>query len=233
MIDVEGLSFSYNGGQFHLKDVSFEIKKGEIVALIGPSGAGKTTLLRCLNGLYESTGQIRINGINVRQCPRIQRQIGMVFQNFNLLQRSTILQNVLWGRLGKKKWFQTFNKKDIEIAKDAINKVGLSRMENKRVDKLSGGQQQRVGIARALTQEPAILLADEPVSNLDIRTKRDILELLSTIREDTGLTILVSVHNLDILDNIINRVIAINSGGVVYDGNIKNLDDKKINEIFT
>jgi len=236
MLSVKGLSFSYkkaNGTQFHLENISFEIKQGEIVALIGSSGAGKTTLLRCLNGLYKSEGEIEIDGISIKQYPKVQRQIGMIFQNFNLLQRSTVLQNVLWGRLGWKRWFNQFNKDDIEIAIDSIKKVGLSGVTDRRVDSLSGGQQQRVGIARVLTQKPVILLGDEPVSNLDIKTKEEILNLLSDIRKDIGLTTLISLHDLNILKGMLSRVIAINNGRIVYDGDIKYLDNRKINEIFT
>ena len=177
MLEIRNLTKVYDDGTVALKNVSFTVEDGAFLGVIGLSGSGKSTLLRCINRLIDPTeGQIIWNGIDVTaaksdELRRIRRQIGMVFQHFNLVKRSQVITNVLSGRLGYvSPWnslFNRFSAKDRQRARDALDRLGIANQAEKRADELSGGQQQRVGVARALMQEPKMILADEPVASLD------------------------------------------------------------------
>ena len=225
-------------------NINLRIGDGEIVAVIGISGAGKSTLLRCINRLLEPTsGEVFIDGEDILHCSErkaqaMRRKIGMVFQNFNLLQRSLVIHNVLMGRLGyistlRSLFFgRAYSRDDVDIALDCLRWVGIEDLAYRRADALSGGQQQRVGIARALAQEPSIILGDEPVSNLDPTRAREIMNLLSEIHQREGMTTVISLHNIEIAKEYASRIIGLVKGEVVFDGKPAELTDEKIVEIF-
>ena len=224
-----------------LDDVNFSVDKGEFLVLIGLSGSGKSTLLRCINRLVEPTsGRVRFNGIEITSLPqkelrRVRREIGMIFQQFNLVKRSTVLANVLAGRLGYVPTWQTllgrFPKEDLERARRALERVGLLEKMYVRADQLSGGQQQRVGIARALMQEPKLLLADEPVSALDPATSHSILKYVEEMNKE-GVTVICSLHFLSLARRYGKRIIALKDGKVVFDGEPEEIDDHRFKEIY-
>lgn len=209
MLRVEHLGKIYPNGTVALKDVSFEVKDGEFLAVIGLSGSGKSTLLRCINRLIEPTsGKVIWNGIDVTAAPtselrNIRRQIGMVFQQFNLVKRSSVLMNVLSGRLGYVNPYQSllnyFSPADHQLAMDNLEQLGLADKAFVRADSLSGGQQQRVGIARALMQDPKLILADEPVASLDPVLAHSILKYLEQMNKERKITVLCSLHFLDLV----------------------------------
>jgi phosphonate transport system ATP-binding protein len=242
MLQVKNLTKIYDGGVKALDNVSFEVPKGQFLAVIGLSGSGKSTLLRCINRLIEPTdGQIMWNGQNVttaspEELRRIRRKIGMVFQNFNLVHRSKVLTNVLAGKLGyvNPVWsmINRFSKNDIAKAHQTLARVGIPDKANYRADELSGGQQQRVGIARALMQDPQIILADEPVASLDPVLAHSIMKHLEQINKEDGVTVLCSLHFLDIVHRYADRVIALNQGQLVFEGLPKDIDDQKFKEIY-
>lgn len=242
MLNVIKLKKIYNGEVLALNNVSFEVPKGQFLAVIGLSGSGKSTLLRCINRLVEPTeGEILFNGENIVTAPdedlrRIRRKIGMVFQHFNLVHRSTVLTNVLAGRLGyvSPAWslFNRFPKSDIEAAFEQLERVGIADKAYKRADELSGGQQQRVGIARAMMQEPEMILADEPVASLDPVLAHSIMQHLEKINKESGVTVLCSLHFLDLVHRYADRVIALNEGQLMFDGLPKDIDDAKFKDIY-
>lgn len=242
MLKVHNLTKIYTGGVQALDNVSFEVPDGQFLAVIGLSGSGKSTLLRCINRLIDPTsGQIIWNGIDVAAAPeeelrRIRRKIGMVFQHFNLVHRSKVLTNVLAGRLGyvNPAWslVNRFPKHDIEKAMRQMARVGIAEKAHQRADELSGGQQQRVGIARALMQDPEMILADEPVASLDPVLAHSIMQYLELINQEDGVTVLCSLHFLDLVHRYADRVIALNEGKLVFDGLPKDIDDKRFKEIY-
>jgi phosphonate transport system ATP-binding protein len=242
MLNVINLKKIYDGGVLALDNVSFEVPKGQFLAVIGLSGSGKSTLLRCINRLVEPTeGQILFHGENIVNAPdedlrRIRRQIGMVFQHFNLVHRSSVLTNVLAGRLGyvNPAWslFNRFPKSDIDAAFEQLERVGIADKAYNRADELSGGQQQRVGIARAMMQNPEMILADEPVASLDPVLAHSIMQHLEKINKESGVTVLCSLHFLDLVHRYADRVIALNKGQLMFDGLPKDIDDAKFKEIY-
>ncbi|MBI3166277.1 MAG: phosphonate ABC transporter ATP-binding protein [Anaerolineales bacterium] len=242
MLEARNITKVYEGGVQALTDVSFTVPKGQFLAVIGLSGSGKSTLLRCINRLIEPTsGQIFWNGQDVtaaspEELRRIRRRIGMVFQSFNLVHRSKVLTNVLAGRLGytNPAWslINRFSKTDIEKAHQALARVGIPDKADYRADELSGGQQQRVGIARALMQDPEIILADEPVASLDPVLAHSIMKHLERINKEDGVTVLCSLHFLDLVHKYADRVIALNQGRLVFEGLPGEIDDKKFKEIY-
>lgn len=243
MLKIENLTKIYSpGGVLALDDVSFEVPKGQFLAVIGLSGSGKSTLLRCINRLVEPTsGHILLDGqditsANQEEMRRFRRRIGMVFQHFNLVHRSSVLTNVLAGRLGyvNPAWslINRFPKVDIEKAQAQLERVGIGDKADQRADALSGGQQQRVGIARALMQDPDVILADEPVASLDPVLAHSIMQYLEKINKEDGVTVLCSLHFLDIVHRYAHRVIALNAGRVVFDGLPKQIDDVRFKEIY-
>lgn len=242
MLEIKNLSKVYDGDVQALKNVSFSVKPGEFLAVIGLSGSGKSTLLRCINRLIEPTeGQIIWNGQDVTaasqdEMRRIRRKIGMVFQHFNLVSRSKVITNVLAGRLGyvhpMLSALNRFPKRDVEMALAQLEKVGIGKQAYKRADELSGGQQQRVGIARAMMQEPAMILADEPVASLDPVLAHSIMQYLEKINKEEGVTVLCSLHFLDLVHRYADRAIALNNGVLMFDGPPNQIDDEKFREIY-
>lgn len=242
MLRVQNLTKIYEGGVLALDNVNFEVPRGQFLAVIGLSGSGKSTLLRCINRLIEPTsGKVLWNDVDVTAASEeelrlIRRKIGMVFQHFNLVHRSSVLTNVLAGRLGyvNPAWsiINRFPKEDVEKAMKQLARVGIAEKANQRADELSGGQQQRVGIARALMQDPAMILADEPVASLDPVLAHSIMQYLELINKEDGVTVLCSLHFLDLVHRYAHRVIALNEGKLVFDGLPEEIDDNRFKEIY-
>ncbi len=242
MLEVNNLTKIYPGDVLALDNVSFKVEPGEFLAVIGLSGSGKSTLLRCINRLVEPTaGEIIWNGVDITKASqdemlRIRRKIGMVFQHFNLVSRSKVITNVLAGRLGYVNPFMSvinrFPKEDIDLAMHEMERVGITDQAYKRADELSGGQQQRVGIARAMVQEPEMILADEPVASLDPVLAHTIMQYLEKINEEEGVMILCSLHFLDLVHRYADRAIALNEGLLMFDGPPGEIDDEKFKDIY-
>ena len=245
MLDVKNLVKVYDDGTVALKDVSFKVEDGEFLVIIGLSGSGKSTLLRCINRLIDPTsGQIIWDGLDVAaatpaQLRQIRRKIGMIFQHFNLVKRAPVLTNVLSGRLGYvSPWASLANyfpPSDHERAQKALARMGITDQAHKRADELSGGQQQRVGIARALMQEPKMILADEPVASLDPVLAHSILGHLEQLNRQDGITVLCSLHYLDLVQRYATRVIGLRQGEIVYRGtrdDIRRMTDAEFKEIY-
>jgi phosphonate transport system ATP-binding protein len=242
MLKVEHLTKVYPNGTQALKDVSFQVEDGEFLAVIGLSGSGKSTLLRCINRLIEPTsGRVLWNDVDVTAASAsdlrtIRRQIGMVFQQFNLVKRSSVLENVLAGRLGYvapyQSLFNYFSPADQKRAMDNLEHIGLADKAHVRADSLSGGQQQRVGIARALMQEPKLILADEPVASLDPVLAHSILKYLEQMNKELKITVLCSLHFLDLVHRYATRAIALKDGQLVFEGLPKEIDDAQFKAIY-
>jgi phosphonate transport system ATP-binding protein len=245
MLEVKNLTKVYDDGTVALRNVSFQVEEGEFMVVIGLSGSGKSTLLRCINRLIDPTeGQILWNGVDVTaaegaELRQVRRKIGMIFQHFNLVKRSSVLMNVLAGRLGYTgQWsslFYRFSSADRKMASQALERVGISEQAHKRADELSGGQQQRVGIARALMQQPEMILADEPVASLDPVLAHSILGYLETLNQEEGMSILCSLHYLDLVQRYASRVIGLRDGEVVYRGTraeIRRMTDSEFKDIY-
>jgi phosphonate transport system ATP-binding protein len=242
MLKIQNLTKKYEGGVQALTNVTFDVPRGQFLAVIGLSGSGKSTLLRCINRLIEPTdGKIFWNDIDVTDASddelrRIRRKIGMVFQHFNLVHRSPVLTNVLAGRLGyvNPAWslVNRFPKSDIENAFKQLERVGIADKAYHRADELSGGQQQRVGIARAMMQTPEMILADEPVASLDPVLAHSIMQYLEKINKEDGVTVLCSLHFLDLVHRYADRVVALNQGKLMFDGSPREIDDAKFKDIY-
>ncbi len=241
MLKIENVSKTYPNGTQALKNVSFEVQDGEFLVVIGLSGSGKSTLLRCINRLIEPTeGKIYWNDTDVTaagpaELREIRRNIGMVFQQFNLVKRSSVLTNVLSGRLGyANPWLSLLGiwpQAEKERAIKALERVGIADKAYNRADALSGGQQQRVGIARALMQEPKLILADEPVASLDPVLSHSILQYLEQLNKE-GITVICSLHFLDLVHRYATRVVALKDGIKVFEGTPAEIDRAKFKEIY-
>lgn len=242
MLRVEHLTKVYPNGTVALKDVSFDVADGEFLAIIGLSGSGKSTLLRCINRLIEPTsGRIIWNDIDVTAASgaglrNIRRQIGFIFQQFNLVRRSSVITNVLSGRLGyvgtAASLANYFSREDHERAIANLERLGLGDKAYVRADSLSGGQQQRVAIARALMQEPKMILADEPVASLDPVLSHSILKYLEQLNKEDKLTVLCSLHFLDLVHRYATRAIALKDGQLVFQGLPPEIDDAQFKAIY-
>jgi phosphonate transport system ATP-binding protein len=242
VIRVRGLRKDYPGGSRALDDVDLDIGPGEFVALIGPSGAGKSTLLRCLNGLVTPTaGRVEVGGVAVTGATpetlrRIRSGVGFVFQQFNLLRRLTVLENTVLGRLSHAARWRSlvgwFDAADLARARATLARVGLDGLDTRRIDTLSGGQQQRVAIARALVQAPAVILADEPMASLDPSLAHTVMELLRRINQEDGITVIASLHVLELAQAYGQRIIGLHRGRVVHDGAADSLDEAATTRIF-
>ena len=242
MLEVQHLTKVYGDGTVALKDVSFTVKPGEFLVIIGLSGSGKSTLLRCINRLIDpSEGRILWGGVDVtaaqgEELRHVRRQIGMVFQQFNLVKRSSVLTNVLAGRLGYLPSYMSlanhFPAADHEAAIKTLTRLGLEDKAYVRADSLSGGQQQRVGIARALMQEPRLMLADEPVASLDPVLAHSILQYLELLNRQDGITVLCSLHFLDLVHRYATRVVGLKAGELVFDGQPAALTRERFKEVY-
>lgn len=242
MLIIENLTKVYPNGFKALDNVSIEVPDGQFVALIGLSGSGKSTLLRCINRLIEPTeGRIIWNGVDITRASDeevrlIRRRIGMIFQQFNLVKRSKVITNVLSGRLGYinpvYSFLNYFPAKDKQDAIASLERVGIRDQAYKKASALSGGQQQRVGIARALMQNPELMLADEPVSSLDPATSHSVMKYLDDLNKNDGITILCSLHFLSLARAYADRVIALKDGVLEFDGSPREIDNQRFKEIY-
>lgn len=242
MLHVENLTKIYPNGTVALRDLSFDVPDGQFLVVIGLSGSGKSTLLRCINRLIEPTsGRILWDDVDItaakpNELRHIRRHIGMVFQQFNLVKRSSVLTNVLSGRLGyTNPWLSLlgiWSKADHDRAINALERVGISEKANNRADTLSGGQQQRVGIARALMQEPLLVLADEPVASLDPVLAHTILHYLEILNKSDGVTVICSLHFLDLVHRYATRVIGLKDGIKVFEGLPQEIDRARFKEVY-
>ena len=241
MIRFTNASVVYPGGLKALSGVDLTIQDGEFVVIVGLSGAGKSTLLRSVNGLVPVTGSVEVNGAQVvgaskAELRAIRTDIGMIFQTFNLVGRATVMANVLMGRLSMvPRWRSMLGlwpEEDRELALQALERVGIVEKAYVRASDLSGGQQQRVGIARALAQDPKIILADEPVASLDPVTSHMVMRDLQRINRELGITTIINLHFLDLARAYGKRLIGLRDGQVVYDGDIADVNDDDFREIY-
>ena len=241
MLQVEHLTKIYQDGTQALTDVNFEVPDGEFLVILGLSGSGKSTLLRCINRLIEPTeGRIIWDGTDItaasgEELRRIRRHIGFIFQEFNLVERSSVLTNVLSGRLGYVNPWQSiiqFPKEEVKRAMGNLERVGIADLAAKRADDLSGGQRQRVGIARALMQEPRLMLADEPVASLDPVLSHSILRYLEQLNREDGITVICSLHFLDLVRRYGTDVVGLKEGQVVFQGLPEEITDERFKEIY-
>ena len=233
-------------GVVALHDVSLAVHPGEFIAVLGPSGAGKSTFLRTLNRLVTPTsGRVLFQGEDVTSATgvalrRLRQSVGMIFQQFHLVGRLSVMDNVLAGRLrfcrgvahfaaSHARWF---GKAHREVAMDALQRVGIAHLAPRRADTLSGGQQQRVAIARLLAQEPAAVLADEPVASLDPRSAEDVMQALHNIHTTKGLPVVVNLHQVDVARRFASRIVGMRSGRVVFDGPPSELDDRTARGLY-
>ena len=243
MIKIKNLTHRYKGRKEDaIKNIDLHIKKGETVVLLGSSGSGKSTLMKCINKLIDPTsGSILIKEedilkADIKEVERIRKKIGVIFQEFNLIERETVFKNTLNGRLGYvgvvRSFFNNFKEEDYKIVENNLRRVGLLDLKDEWVCNLSGGQKQRVAIARALSQDPEIILADEPVSNLDPKLMREIMDLLQKICEEKGITLITSLHFIELVKKYASRVVGLNNGWVVFNDHIQEMTDKDLISIY-
>lgn len=242
ILSIRKLTKTYDNGTRALKGVSFDVKKGEFLVVIGLSGSGKSTLLRCINRLHDPTsGEILFHGNNIAKVSGekvldLRRKIGMIFQQFNLVPRYSVLLNVLTGRLGGmssfKSLFRLFSSEDKKKALDYLKLVGIQEKAHLRADQLSGGQQQRVAIARALTQNPQVLLADEPVASLDPATCHVVMDYLKKVNQELGITVVCNLHFLSLVRQYATRVIALKAGEIVFEGSPSEITEDWFRKIY-
>jgi phosphonate transport system ATP-binding protein len=242
-----GLCKRYRGGEQALAGVDLEVPAGQVLGLIGPSGADKSTLIRCINRLVEPTGgrvlfdpgdgvALDLTALHARGLRRARRRIGMIFQEFALVERLTVMETVLSGRLGYvpfwRSWLRRFPPADIALAYRLLDRVGLTEHADKRADALSGGQRQRVGIARALAQQPELLLVDEPTASLDPKTSRQIMRLILEVCAERQLAAVVNIHDVALARQFMMRIVGLNAGRVVYDGSPEGLTPEVLTTIY-
>ncbi len=243
ILQVDGLCARYSRrGPEILKGVSFDVDAEDFFAIIGPSGAGKSTLIRCINRLVEpSAGRIRLYDTDVlalgtAKLRQLRRNIGMIFQEFNLVDHMSVMDNVLCGRLGYtgtvRSVFKLFSRADIARALDMLDRVGLVEHVDKRADELSGGQRQRVGIARALMQDPKLLLLDEPTSSLDPKISREVMGLIKSIAAEVGVPVLCNIHDVQLATEFCNKIIGLQDGEKMFEGPPEKLDERQLQAIY-
>ncbi|HDQ15274.1 MAG TPA: phosphonate ABC transporter ATP-binding protein [Sediminispirochaeta sp.] len=243
MLEIKDLVKSYGDGQPVLKGLNFSTGDKKLTAVIGSSGAGKSTMLRCINRLVTAdSGEILLDGVDMlklrgKELQYARRKIGMIFQAYNLVDRLTVMENVLSGRLGYvpflKGALRKFPQEDIDRAYQLLKRVGLSQYVNKRSDELSGGERQRVGVARALMQNPQILLADEPTASLDPKTSERIMELIARLTDELHLPVLINLHNVAQAKHYAARIVGLRDGVMVFDGKPDELTDEHLELIYT
>jgi phosphonate transport system ATP-binding protein len=242
MLEVRDLRVVFNSKVEALKSITISAEQGEVIAIIGRSGAGKSTLLRCINGLQTPTsGTIRLDGeeitaMNATQLRQVRRYIGFIWQEYNLVERLPAITNVLTGRLGYnagwKSWLGYFDRSHREIAIRNLERVDLLHRANNRADRLSGGEKQRVAIARAVTQEPKIILADEPVASLDPELSVQVMRDLAKVAREVGVLTLINIHQVDLAREFADRIIGIAHGKVEFDGKPNQLNDEVLDRIY-
>jgi phosphonate transport system ATP-binding protein len=241
-LQIRGLTKEYVPGKPVLSGIDLEFAPRGITAVIGPSGTGKSTLIRCINRLVEPTaGQVIFEGrdliaLNRADLRAARRRIGMVFQEYNLVERLSVMENLLCGRLGYmspfKAWLRRYPQRDVERAFDLLETVGLAAYAHARADSLSGGQRQRVGIARAMMQEPHLLLADEPTSSLDPKTSVEIMALVQTLSGMHGFPVIINIHNVELARRFADRIIGMTGGRVVFDGSPAAITEQHLKTIY-
>lgn len=244
-VEVKGLSKSFAKGKLlALKDISFSVADGEMLALVGASGSRKSTLLRNINGLQQAEqGSVEIYGTPLQsngslhsKVRKIRSQIGFIFQQFNLVNRLTVIENVLAGNLSRvsvaRSALRWFTPEEKARALAALEQVGILDQAYKRASALSGGQQQRVAIARCLMQGARIILADEPIASLDPESARKVMELLTRLSQEQGITVITSLHQVQIVRRYFERAIALKDGEVKFDGQIDDLDNSRLDQIY-
>ena len=242
MLKITKLTKTYPTGDQALKNVDLEIPKGQVLALIGPSGAGKSTLIRCINRLVEPTsGSVLLDGTEITKLGssglrKARRTMGMIFQEYALVERLTVMENVLSGRLGYVGFWRSLLRKypqsDVDEAYRLLDRVGLVEMADKRADELSGGQRQRVGIARALIQNPALLLVDEPTASLDPKTSRQIMRLICELCEERGLAAVINIHDVALAQMFVQRIVGLTLGELQFDGTPDDMSENVLTRIY-
>ena len=242
LLSVKNISKEYSNGITALKNVSFDVEKGEFISIIGPSGSGKSTLLRSINKMIDiSQGSILFENRNIEKLKKkeielVRREIGMIFQNYNLVERLTVIENVLHGRLGYKSVFSgilgIYSEEEKKEAFNFLEKVNMTKYAYQKCNELSGGQKQRVGIARAIMQKPKLLLCDEPIASLDPKTAENIMDYLKKIVTELKITCIVNLHQVDIAKKYSNRIIALNKGEKIFDDKPEYLTDDIIEFIY-
>jgi len=242
MLRIESLTKHYRTGDKALNGITFDVPAGEVVGLIGPSGAGKSTLIRCINRLVEpNAGRVLLSDSDItrlgrRELRRARRRMGMIFQEYALVERLSVMENVLSGRLGYvsfwRSFFRRFPQGDVDKAFTLLARVGLSDQADKRASALSGGQRQRVGIARALEQDPELLLIDEPTASLDPKTARQIMRLICEICRERKLPAIISLHDVMLAKMFVDRIIGLRAGEIVFDGAPSKLNTATLTEIY-
>ena len=242
-LEIRNLTAKYSArGPEILKSVSFDVEDNDFFAIIGPSGAGKSTLIRCINRLVEPVaGEIFFEGrdvtkLNSKELRFLRRDIGMIFQEFNLIDRMSVMDNVLSGRLGYtgtiRSLFRAFKKADIQHALALLDRVGLIDHVDKRADELSGGQRQRVGIARALMQDPKLLLLDEPTSALDPKISREVMALILEMARELKVPCLCNIHDVNLALEFCNKIIGLQDGVKMFDGPAGDMNEDRLSEIY-
>ena len=242
MIQFENVTKTYPGGVTALKGVDLTIQQGEFVAIIGLSGAGKSTLLRTINQMHKITsGTLVVNEVNVsdlagKELRRFRRNIGMVFQSFNLVRRTSVIKNVLAARVADMPLWMSllslYSREDKIIALEALDQVGILEKAYVRADQLSGGQQQRVALARCLAQKPSIILADEPVASLDPVTSKQVMGDFLKINKELNITVIANMHHVDMALNYADRIIGIKEGVIVYDGPSNKVNNDILKQVY-
>ncbi len=242
MLRLENLTKEYKTGDLALTQVNLEVPDGQVMALIGPSGAGKSTLIRCVNRLVEPTsgqvymGDLELTRLGSGRLRAARRRMGMIFQEYALVERLSVMENVLSGRLGYvgfwRSYFRKFPQSDIDEAFRLLTRVGLDQMVDKRADELSGGQRQRVGICRALIQNPELLLVDEPTASLDPKTSRQIMRLICELCAERNLSAIINIHDVLLAQMFAQRIVGLQEGKIVYDGPPDGLTPDVLTQIY-
>lgn len=242
LLKVKDISKEYKGGTKALSNIDFSVENGEFVSIIGPSGAGKSTILRCINRMIDATeGSITFDEKNIEELNKkglreLRTKIGMIFQNYNLVERLSVIENVLHGRLGYKSAIAgivgSYTEQEKKRAFEILEKLGLEDQAYKRCDQLSGGQKQRVGIARALIQDPKLMLCDEPIASLDPNSSKIIMDQLKNINKEMGITCILNLHQVDVAMKYSDKIIGINGGKTIFNGKPSELTKEKIHEIY-
>lgn len=242
MLEMAGVTKQYQTNQFALKNINVKIDEGEFVVVIGPSGAGKSTFLRSINKMIDVTEgsilfkQHEMTLLKKKQLRNVRRQIGMIFQHYNLVERLTVVENVLHGRLGYKSTLAgtlgIYTEYEKNEARNLLKMLGIEDKVYQRCDQLSGGQKQRVGIARALIQNPSLILCDEPIASLDPKSSKKTMDYLQKVVRELNIACVVNLHQVEIAKEYADRIIGINAGEIVFDGPVSALTAEVIQKIY-